>query len=337
MTQRFDIEQADPVPWVRERDIDLLLAESLHSHMEFVSWFLRQVPQMAESADSVTGCLAVVNFNRPDAPGHATGETDVLARVSFADRPDVLLSIEDKVLASPQLDQGRRHRDYLASQPYVATAAVLVAPAAWIEAHPDEVSAYDLAIRLEDVAAWHDQHADTAVKWRGRVIRQAVRQRAVMAPAPDLDAWCADFDASIRPHGLRLAPQFRQRSAAPGQAVSGRFIWCAEETLGDLSDLSAVLFFKHASAKYPGRVSIDIEVEPDDGRGEVLMEQARAAELACRRTKAYVIVESYPPDAEHFNMAEPVAAQGPAVEALAAAAKQLQDWWASLVASRPFT
>lgn len=321
--------------WVRERDVDLLLAESLSTLPGFVQWFVARVPVMAGQAQSVERCNAVVNFKRPDARGDATGETDVLAQVDFTNGERCLISIEDKVLASPRLNQGRRHRAYLESQPHEYTAAVLVAPSKWVEGHRVEAETYDCVIPIEAIAAWHNEQYEPAVQWRGRVLAQAAEQRSAMAPAPDLDAWCDDLDEAIKSQGLRLAPQARQKSDAPGQAVSGRFIWCAEDTLGDVEDLWAALFFKHASANYPGRVSIDIALPKDDPRGIPLALSAEDAGFRCRRTKAYLIVESCPPEAAGFNMVDSVADQLPAVTALAHAAKELQLWWNALPEAGP--
>jgi hypothetical protein len=107
----FDIGSAKAVPWVRERDVDLLLAESLSTSPQFLRWFLSRIESLEHTAPSAVSCKALVSFSRPDALGDATGETDILALVFCDDGLEVLLSIEDKVLASPQLDQGRRHAD----------------------------------------------------------------------------------------------------------------------------------------------------------------------------------------------------------------------------------
>ncbi len=82
----FDAMSVRSTSWVRERDVDLLLAESLSTLPGFVQWFVGRVPVMAAHAESVERCNAVVNFNRPDARGDATGETDVLAHVHLVQR-----------------------------------------------------------------------------------------------------------------------------------------------------------------------------------------------------------------------------------------------------------
>lgn len=200
----------------------------------------------------------------------------------------------------------------------------------WIDSHPDEAGDYQASISLDDVAGWHLDNEDPTLRWRGEVLDQATQQRSVMASAPDLDAWCADLDEIIKGEGIRLAPQKRQRTRSPGQSRSGRHMWCDDETLGDVDGLIAILYFKTASTRHPGRVSIDVSMRADDARGDELADLADKAGFASRRTKATVIIESCPDEAVAFNMAQSVETQRSAVESLARAAKDLQTWWATV-------
>lgn len=259
----LDVSPMEPVSRVRERDLDLLLAESLSTSLEFVEWFLERVPRMSRQT-AVTSCGAVVNFHRSDSVAAGVGETDVLAEVAWADGETGLMSIEDKVLASSQMDQGRRHVEYLRGTGRTFTAAVLVAPAAWIDRHESEAEVYDSAIAVEEIARWHGGRPDGALRWRGRVFLQATKVRAGGEPAHDLDDWCADFDRALHPYGLSIVPQARQRTAASDQARSGRSMTCTPDCLGDYEDLVAYITFWHgSSATRRGRVGLYIEVAED--------------------------------------------------------------------------
>src|SRR4051812_26444729 len=71
------VSQLTPVPWVRERDIDLLLAELFVVEPPFVAWFVSQPPTRSGTegpSGEPSVVHAAVNYSRHGADGDATGE-----------------------------------------------------------------------------------------------------------------------------------------------------------------------------------------------------------------------------------------------------------------------
>lgn len=146
-----DLSALPPVPWVRERDIDLLMAGLLATEFEFVSWLVTRpaTRPMDAPSDIPEHVHAVVNYSRPNASSAAAGETDVLASATYQGSMDELvLSIEDKVWATPQARQGERHRLSVEEFESRWRVAALVGPREWIAAHASEIDHYHLAIPL---------------------------------------------------------------------------------------------------------------------------------------------------------------------------------------------
>ena len=82
---------------------------------------------------------AIVNYSRPDAPGGGAGETDVVVQADYPEGGGtLLLSIEDKVWAAPQRNQGERRRAFVESHPARWGLALLIGPGEWIIGYPDE-------------------------------------------------------------------------------------------------------------------------------------------------------------------------------------------------------
>lgn len=329
--------QHPPVPWVRERDVDLLLAESLSVDPAFVSHLLQRLDDGSWPTPDSVRLAASVGHNRPDALADASGETDVLVAVDWPSGERALISIENKVLALPQTRQGERHRRFVEGSGADFFAAVLVAPQAWLAGHHEEVSSYHVAVSLEDIAEWHEGQDEPGARWRGRVFRQAAAQRHDFEVADDLNDWCREFDQRIFEIAeLRLEPQIRLRTRVSGRALSGRFIWCEAATLESLAGCDATLFFKTASAKRPGRASIDISGLPDDQAQRLLRcvqsdDGLPAAVSAYTTPSGTVIVEACPTEAKGLTMTQSVGQQEPAVAAVAQAAAGLRDWWNRLV------
>jgi hypothetical protein len=319
-----------PLPFVRERDVDLLLAEAVSSDNDFRRWLFAQLPGMDRSHEIKTLEVRVSDW-RDGASADGLGETDVRIDIEWADGVSGLVSIENKIAAVAQPDQGRRHRAFVASSQSALKAAVLVAPQIWIDGYPDEVSEYDKTVSIDAIAEYHLSRRSETVAWRGRVFAQAVTQRPTAVSAPDLDQWCADLDDMIRERGLRLAPQRRVRTPVPGRSKSDRFIWCADETLVDIGGLWPSLIFKTASGLLPGRVAIEVSVRSNDVRREKVVLSAEAHDLAVRTTEASVIVELCPSESADLILARSIAEQRDAVEALVDSGRQLQKWWNEVV------
>jgi hypothetical protein len=103
------------------------------------------------------------------------GETDVVVQADYpAGAGTLLLSIEDKVWAAPQQNQGKRHRAFVANHQARWGLAVLVGPKEWISGHPTEADDYHLCVALEEVAQWCQQH--------GFAFQASVFQQACVPP-----------------------------------------------------------------------------------------------------------------------------------------------------------
>lgn len=94
------------------------------------------------------------------------------------------------------------------------------------------------------------------------------------------------------------------------------------------------LYFKHASARLPGRVSAEVPVARGP-LGTKIEEEALAAGFVVRWAKSCALVEVHPPEAAHFNMQETVLEQERCVDALAEAGVRLQQWWNRWAGARP--
>ena len=231
MRDPVSISDLPPVPWVRERDVDLLLAELLSTEPSLTSWLLdRDTRRPAEIPAGVPAFVrAIVNYSRPDTPGGSAGETDVVVQADYPEGGGtVLLSIEDKVWAAPQRNQGERHRAFVESHSARWALAVLIGPKEWITGHPDEAADYHLCIPLEDVAQWCQQHD---LEFQAAVFRQACAPPNFEL-APDLQDWHTAVDNLLNEEfGLRLAPQRFVRTRNQGQAKPNRWASCELGTL----------------------------------------------------------------------------------------------------------
>ena len=180
----FCVRDLPPVPWVRERDLDLLLARLCATQPFLLAWFAS--PPIEPDGSLPTGdpvdIHAAINFHRHGTEGHATGETDVVVEATYAGGT-LLMSIENKTWAAPQDRQGERHVAFRTSGRKWCLAAV-VAPKSWLDGHADEVRVYDIAVRLEELAGWcRDQPAN--LNFCSSVFDQACRP-PVIDFAPDL-------------------------------------------------------------------------------------------------------------------------------------------------------
>jgi hypothetical protein len=120
-----------PVEAIRERDIDLLIIEELHSDNSFAKWFVSEleVPKLSEFIGvwrSITG--------------FGLGETDILFSYMSENRKVILL-IENKLDASFQDEQynryGKRAIEYLNDKKCDEAYCVLTAPALYCKNQND--------------------------------------------------------------------------------------------------------------------------------------------------------------------------------------------------------
>jgi len=318
-----------PVPWVRERDIDLLIAELCTNEPAFVAWLVAQGP-IRHGAVVPTGepsvVHAAVNYARSMADGDATGETDVIVEASYSDG-DLLLSIEDKAWAIAQPNQGLRHRLFVERQGRQWALAVLVAPDAWLNGHNEEAGAYHVDVSLEAIARWCRLRSPSH-HFRAAVLEQACRELTRGIPAPDLQEWHGQIgQVLMTKYGLELAPQKLTRVEAAGRARPGRFIACREDTLEPVPGVGpAWLMLKTASANHRGRATVEVYRAPP-AFVEFVKSSVINERFQIRHSHAgTLMVDNLAPGAETWTTG-PFEAQADQVRAIARAADELRTWW----------
>lgn len=327
MAEQVSISELPPVPWVRERDVDLLLAELLSTEPSLTSWLLdRELRRDAEVPVGVPSIVrAVVNYSRPEARGGATGETDVVTTAEYDDGDMLLLSIEDKVWAAPQRHQGQRHRTFVEGHGARWGLAVLIGPDQWIGAHSDEASEYHLTVALEDLAQWCEDHD---FEFQASVFRQACVPRD-FALAPDLQDWHTAVDNLLdEEFGLRLAPQRYVRTRNQGKARPNRWASCEIGTLTPISGVGQPwITLKPASANHPARAVIEC-VKAPTALVEAVSMRARDRGFAVRVTRSgTLLIEQHVLDAMGWTVADPFDDQVIHVRAVGRAAVELREWW----------
>jgi hypothetical protein len=273
-----------------------------------------------------------VNYNRPQASSEATGETDVLAQAWWEDGTSVVISVENKVWASPQTNQGSRHRAFVEEIDVAHKAALIAAPSAWLNSHGTEVAAYHGTVELEAIAAWFSESNYRDGAWKASLFQQAVAQTGGGLPAEDLDHWCAQFEAKVLgPHGIELFKIRRQRTRQEGQARPNRFLRCADPTLSQLDGCTATLRIKPRSTGFGARVDIEI-TDADEQLIDAVSASANRAGLVVRPQRSgTLIVTRQVRAADAMSMARPFETQEEAALPLGLAAAAQQQWWNNFV------
>lgn len=327
-----DVPSLPPVPSVRERDIDLLLAELFVTRPTLVEWLVERA--CCAGYDVPLGPLssvhAVVNYSRPEAAGDAAGETDVLVEANFADGT-LILSIEDKAWAAPQDRQGQRHVRFSrrAARPWGR--AVIVAPQTWLSGHETEADVYDLSVSLEDLADWC-RSQDDGLEFKAQVFDQACVPPGPGEWAEVLQQWNAYVDGILAEHhGLRLAPTRHIRTTKKGLAKPGRYISCAADTLPVVDGVGRpTLRLKTASANFGARADIEI-ANATEALEEFVRPLADEAGYETRRTRRGTLIVSNIVTAASGWAPGPPAHQEQRTRAIAQGAEDLRDWWLDAV------
>lgn len=174
---------------LKERHLDLLLAEELAVNPSFARWFADGAPRGDD------GEVIALTTGRPrnvtttvsvwDSANHpeAAGETDVLVRLEWDDGFAVGLFVEDKLDAVFQPWQSERYAAR-AGNAAIPTGTVLVAPAAFI-ARYGTVHRFDKAVSLEDMAAWlRDSAVTTSRELAARLRWRADALEVIAAARP---------------------------------------------------------------------------------------------------------------------------------------------------------
>lgn len=326
MHERLSLEETPPVPWVRERDIDLLLAELLSSEPSLTSWLLDRTMRLPTDIPNgaPASVRAVVNYSRPHAKGNAAGETDVVVSARYPGG-ELVISIEDKVWAPSQRDQGKRHRAFVESCGAEWGLALLIAPEQWITSQQDEARDYHFAVSLEEIAEWCDSRA---FNFQAEVCRQAC-ERPNFALAPDLQDWHTAVDNLLKEEvGLRLEPQRYVRARNEGRAKPNRWASCTSGTLEPLRGAGQPwLTLKPSSTNHPTRAVIEISKAPAD-LVERLSDAAHGAGFSVRVTRAgTLLVERHVLTADEWTVAAPFDDQIGHIREVGQAAIELREWW----------
>lgn len=148
---------------LRERHLDLLLAEEFHTHPEFARWMadgalLPNLSTLVVPPGPPHSVTSSVSFWDPGDHPQAAGETDVLVRLEW-DGSAIGLFVEDKLDAVFQPWQVERYRAR-ATAAGIPTATILVAPQAYLDhrrGKPGEVNCTDLfgkQVSIEAIARW---------------------------------------------------------------------------------------------------------------------------------------------------------------------------------------
>ncbi|MCJ7588349.1 MAG: hypothetical protein MUQ00_10680 [Candidatus Aminicenantes bacterium] len=140
------------IPWVTERDIDMLLLEEFSSSPDFLKWFLAQIEISGQTSLISTACTVVTS----------TGESDLEITVKCDDKIFKIL-IEDKIGAPLQPRQPDRYRDrakaYLHEGKCSAVKTVLIAPSNYFKKTADRLG-FDYVVGHESIREWFDKAKD---------------------------------------------------------------------------------------------------------------------------------------------------------------------------------
>ena len=182
---------------LRERHLDLLLAEELAVSPEFARWMaegaLGHLPDGARGPlplpdGTPSAVRTTVSYWDPTGHPDAAGETDVLVTLEWQDRAVVGLFVEDKLDAVFQPWQAERYAARAAAAD-VPTATVLVAPGDFIDRHAQAAGLFGKAVPIEEIAEWLRGEAATVdtrlgarLRWRADAFEITAPKRA---PAPD--------------------------------------------------------------------------------------------------------------------------------------------------------
>jgi len=168
------------LPRLYERDIDVLLQEELVFNPTLLQLI---ASELGLEQINVEQCrLSVVDD---------TGETDLFAHFSMADRRGVLL-IENKVDAVFQPNQPERYRARavaMAEQYNSIVRCLLIAPSNYVAGAKSEASHFDAVVSYESIAAAIEAEGTPRAKHRANLMLRAIEQARssyIVVPAPEV-------------------------------------------------------------------------------------------------------------------------------------------------------
>ena len=155
------------LPYLQERDVDLLLLEEFHANPEFVAWFCSQ---LGIAGGELAGAWHSVNG--------INGETDLLVIVKETNLRRAIL-IENKIAAPEQPSQSDRYivrgSDIVERAQADSFTTCMCAPDAYLMGLPPSTS-YQHTISYELISDWFRQMGGARGDWRSRVLADAAAQ-----------------------------------------------------------------------------------------------------------------------------------------------------------------
>jgi hypothetical protein len=206
----------EAIAWIRERDVDLLLASELHGHPAFGAWVFASV-----GVPDITWRDAHVSVSQEN------GESDLIITGTFADGSIVILLVENKVAASFQPDQDARYavraERMRATGHYRLVQTVLLAPDTYLESSG---ATFDAELSYEAISSWLEQNGDLRSRFFVRTLNAGIEaQRRGYVAVPD-EANSRFWDDYYR---LAAAEFAALRMAPPGvKPVGSTFIYFRE-------------------------------------------------------------------------------------------------------------
>lgn len=188
---------------LKERHLDLLLAEELAVNADFTRWVAEGAQR--DLVDGKRESLALppgppvaisTTVSYWDSSGHpgAAGETDVLVRLEWEDGTAVGLFVEDKLNAVFQPWQAERYAARAAAAE-IPTATVLVAPRSFIGRSGSSVL-FGKALPMEEIADWLrleatrlDPSLGARLSWRADALAVLATERPIAVDHP----WAVRF------------------------------------------------------------------------------------------------------------------------------------------------
>jgi hypothetical protein len=204
------VEHTPIVQTVCEADIDWIICLELNTCSEFATWFCAQV------FGSEVACSRSEAWRSVKT---ATGESDLLWRVTDESRCRHLALVENKINAAAQPEQYERYceraREYEETDVCERAAVVLLAPAQY---HSADSDSYGKRIAYESIRDWLGSRPDARSRYLTDLFQLAIEKLGARAePCPEVSA----FRRSIWEMGRREFPELN--ISEPGEVGPSQY------------------------------------------------------------------------------------------------------------------
>ncbi|WP_052810370.1 hypothetical protein [Vibrio renipiscarius] len=154
---------------VRERDIDLLLIEELHTNKLFNQWFLASILGSSENFEFKGAWHSIVSYH---------GESDIIVLYEATDGTALSLLIENKIDATPQQNQAERYNqrgeEGLANGEWHSYKTCIVAPAQYLHSNQEK---YQYELSYECIMEHLLSLENVRSTYKGNIILAAIEQQ----------------------------------------------------------------------------------------------------------------------------------------------------------------